>query len=225
MKKILSMILITLLMLSMLAGCGASAKPAETETEDADFVWTRQGSFEDANGNYLLVTYSDTEGYEGWGVTFLLGEDMHGWIIQQEGKTLHGDIDYEEDREFIVTVSEEGENGLMLEVEGGETYHFTPVEMPEVALVVSINTEGLGQIAYAPEGEELQFDEEFPAQSAQLNLAEPANYMFSAKAEEGWKFVKWTKDGADYATDETITVELTENADFVAVFDVDEPAS
>ena len=231
MKKYIAMILAALLMLSLMAGCGASPanneeskeenaaeeKPAE---ENTAFVWSRQGYYEDADGNFLSVTYSDMEGYEGWSVGCMLGEEMHGWIIQQEGNTLHGDLDYDESHEFIVTVSEEGEDGLMMVVEGGDTYHFTPTDMPVAALTVTVNTEGSGQIAYAKEGEELQFDDDFPAQSAYLGLEGPETYVFGAKADEGWKFMKWTKDGVDYATEEQITMELTESAELVAVFGI-----
>ncbi len=44
--------------------------------------------------------------------------------------------------------------------------------------------------------------------------------MFGAKADEdGWHFVKWTRNGEDYSVDPIITVELTEDSDFVAVFE------
>ena len=43
----------------------------------------------------------------------------------------------------------------------------------------------------------------------------------SQKHSEGWKFVKWTKDGADYSTDEQITVAFTEeHVEYIAVFDI-----
>lgn len=88
--------------------------------------------------------------------------------------------------------------------------------------MVLINTEGLGQIAYAEEGSELVFDDNMPTQSAQISLAEPKTYVLGAKADEGWKFVKWTKDGEDFSEEEQVTVELDSPATFVAVFDVAE---
>ena len=222
MKKIISFLLVAVLALSMLAGCGSG------KTEQTDFEWTRQGSFEDGDGNYLIITLSEEPGYEGWAVTFVKdeGAEMLGWIIQQEGETLHGDLIVEGDESnekydsYIVTISEEGEDGLVMETEFGETYHFTPADIPDATVIVNINIEGFGQIAYAPEGEELEFDEDFPAQSAQLNLEGPETYQFAAKADEGWKFVKWTKDGEDYSTDAEITVELTEGqTEYIAVFE------
>lgn len=221
MKKIIAIFLVSLMALSLLTACGASpANNEDSKEADAEFVWSREGYFEDADGNNLFVTYSDQKGYEGWSVGCMLGEEMHGWIIQQEGSTLHGDLDYDEENEFIVTISEEGENGLLMVVEGGDTYHFTPMEVPEAALTVTVNTEGMGQIAYAKEGEPLEFDEEFPSQSVYLGLEEPETYVFAAKADEGWKFMKWTKDGADYATDEQITIALTESTELIAVFGI-----
>ncbi|MBR0107070.1 MAG: hypothetical protein IJM13_07635 [Lachnospiraceae bacterium] len=232
MKKIICIFMAVLLIGSLAACGGAQSRGAEGNTETAapaqddasDFVWNRVGTFSDGNENYLMVTpSSDEETYPGWAVTFMRGEEMHGWIIPQEGSTLHGDLTAEglEEDPFIVTISEEGENGLMMEIQGEErTYHFTPEEVQEASIAVNVNTEGLGVIATAAEGEALVFDEEFPMQSAYIGLTEPETYTFAAQAnEEGWEFVKWTKDGADYSTDAQITVELVESAEYVAVFE------
>ena len=80
----------------------------------------------------------------------------------------------------------------------------------------------MGQIAYASEGEQPEFNDEYPAQTAQINLAEAETYVLAAKADADWQFEKWTKDGQDYSTDAEITVELSESADFVAVFTPEE---
>lgn len=85
-----------------------------------------------------------------------------------------------------------------------------------------INIEGFGQIAFAKEGEEIQFNDEYPSQSAQLNLAEPETCTFGAKADEGWKFVRWMKDSADFSTEAEITVELTEaHVEYIAAFEAE----
>jgi len=210
-------LLLTLAMLFVLCACGSKqSAPGSASAEE----WTRVGSFDNADGDFLSISFSDTEGYEGWAVTFMHGDELHGWIIQQEGDKLHGNLVAEgEEGEFIVTISEEGEDGLLLEVEGGESYHFTPMEMPEVMAVVSVNIDGSGQIAYAEEGEEIEFDPEFPSQSAQMNLAEPTTYTLAAKPDEGWRFVKWTLNGEDYSTEAQITVEIAEDSDFIAIFE------
>ena len=217
MKKLICMIL-TVCLLFALAACGET-KPAEPETKE----WSRQGTFEDESGNHLLVSLSETEGYEGWAVSLMLDGETLGWVIQQEGNTLHGNLNgWDENAEpFNVTISEEGEDGLKLEVEGGETYHFTKIDVPEATITVTVNIEGFGQIAYA-EGEEApEIDPEFPAQSAYIGLAEPAVHTFLAEPEAGNLFVKWTKNGEDFSTEPQITVLLDESAEYVAVFEED----
>ena len=216
MKKLISLLLAAG-MLFTLAACGS--KTVEPEIKQ----WNRQGTFEDENGNQLIVMLSETEGYEGWAVTVVLNGEMIGWIIQQEGNTLHGNLNgWDENEEpFLVTVSEDGEDGLSLTVEGGETYHFTPMNLPEATIIVHINVEGWGRIGFA-EGETApEFDPEFPAQSAQINLAEPAVHTLAARPDAGNLFVKWTKNGEDYSTEPQITVLLDESADYIAVFEED----
>jgi hypothetical protein len=217
MKKLIGILLSAVMALS-LAACG-SAKPApETSSE-----WTRQGYFQDENENMLSILPSEDPEHPGWSVGCFLGEDMYGWYIQQEGNALHGNIvpDYEEG-EFIVTVTEEGEDGVQLAVEGGETYHFTPMDMPEATIFVTVNTEGRGNIEYVEGTETPEPDPESPYQSAQINLDNPTEYTLLAYPDRGWKFVKWTKDGEDFSEEALITVELSETSDFIAVFDVDE---
>ncbi len=91
----------------------------------------------------------------------------------------------------------------------------------EVIATLTINTEGMGTIAYGLEGEDVEFDEEFPNQSAMVNLTEPSTYVIKAKPDDGWKFVKWTKDGEDFSEETDITVEVSENVEYVAVFDAE----
>ncbi len=193
----------------------SSTSPTDTEAE-----WTRTGYFEDENENLLSVTWSDIEGYEGWMVGCVLGEDWYGNVIQAAGNTLRGDLvpDYEEG-EFIVTVSEEGEDGLALATADGDIYHFVPKEMEEATISVSFDTEGMGSFLYA-EGESTAWnDDGFPFSFAQFNINEPEVYTFKAQAWDGCNFIKWTKDGMDYSTEEQITVVLDESAGYTAVFD------
>ena len=217
MKKSISLLLAAC-MLFALTACGAE-KPAAPEVTD----WTRQGTFEDENGNHLLVSLSETEGYEGWSISLMLDDEVVGWIIQQEGNALRGNLNgWDESMQpFNVTITEEGQDGLRLEVEGGETYHFTPMEVPEATITVTVNTEGFGHIAYT-EGEETpEMDPEFPAQSAYIGLAEPAVHTFLAEPEAGNLFVKWTKNGEDFSTQPQITLVLDESAEYLAVFEED----
>ena len=227
MKKMMCMLLAFGMLLGLCA-CGQAPaaqkpdEPAAAETEETA-EWTRQGYFSDGNDNVLSVSWMEDVAEPGWYVSVMLGEDMAGWTIPQEGNTLHGDLAaWEENAEpFVVTVSEEGEDGLLLEVEGGETYHFTPMEMPEAKIFMTINVQGMGNIAYA-EGETApEIDPDHPFQSAVINLAEPATHTIVAWPHTGSVFVKWTKNGEDFSTEPQITVPFDESADFVAVFEED----
>lgn len=229
MKKIIC-ILLSMAMALSLAACGGG-KPAGEKTEDtsaetsaeASTEWTRQGYFQDENENMLSILPSEDPEHPGWSVGCFLGEDMYGWYLEQEGNTLHGNIvpDYEEG-EFIVTLTEEGEDGVQMVTEGGETYHFTPMDLPDATIFVTVNTEGRGNIEYVEGDQTPEIDTEYPSQSAQINLAEPTVYTLLAWPAMGWKFVKWTKDGEDYSEEAQITLELAETSDFIAVFEEDE---
>ena len=212
MKKLLCLLLAFAILLALCA-CGDPQGAGE---------WTRQGYFQDENGNMLSVIYMDDVDEPGWYVGCMLGDDMYGNMLPQEGDTLHGNIipDYEEG-ELIVTVSEEGEDGLLLTVEGGETYHFTPMDMQEATIVVTVNVDGWGNIDYAKGETAPEIDPEYPYQFAQINLAEPATHTFVAWPVAGNLFVKWTKNGEDFSTEPQITVLLDESADYVAVFEED----
>ena len=227
--------MLSITMVIALCACGNS-KPEgtskEEEKEAAD--WTREGYFEDENGNMLSVTWMELEGElsddDGWYVGFMNGEDAvedsYGGMVEQKGSDLQGTLTSGGEKgDITVTVSEEGEDGLVLVVEGGETYHFTPMDMPEATIIVHINTEGYGNIAYTEGDTPPEIDTEYPYQSAQINLAEPTVHTFTAWANEGWKFVKWTKDGVDFSTEETITLELAESADYIAVFEAEDAAA
>ena len=211
-------------MVLVLAACGGSqGSGSQSGDASSDFTWTRVGTFTDGNGNYLLVSASEDEEHEGqWAVTAMMGEEVHGWFIEQEGETLHGNLDTEYDDyegDYIVTISEEGEDGLMMEVEGGDTYHFTMEQAPDYIGTLLVNVDGAGTIACGVEGEEVEFEEDFPETSTAINVTEPTNYVIKAKPDDGWKFVKWTKDGEDFSEEPEITVEVTEDVEYRAVFE------
>ena len=114
------------------------------------------------------------------------------------------------------------------EAPASETAHETSTDISAAGgadtdtISLTVNTEGMGQIAQAEAGEEPAFDDEFPQQSLAVNLQEPADYVLGAKADEGWKFVGWMKDGETFSTDEQITVTVSEDMELVAVFEVEE---
>ena len=218
MKKLVCLLLTSVMAIGFSA-CGSSGG-------SSDFSWTRTGTFADENQNYLLISEATDDEHKGmWAVTIMLdGGETHGWFLEQKGETLYGNLDSEYDDyegDYIVTISEEGEEGVMVEVKGGETYHFAMEETPDYIGLLKINTEGVGTIAYGPEGTEVEFEEDFPTQSVAENVAAPTTYVIKAKPEEGWKFVKWTKNGEDFSTEPEITVEVSEDFEYIAVFDVE----
>ena len=231
MKKI-SCFILCIFMLFTIAACGSektansaeqqTAEPSEAEQASSD--WTREGYFQDENENMLSVTWMEDVDEPGWYVGVVLGEDWvedaWGGTLPQEGNTLHGTLSSSGSKsDLTVTISEEGEDGLLLEVEGGETYHLTAMEDMTASIIVTIGTEGFGMIGYEPGETVPELDTDEPYQSAQVNLAEPETYTFAAAPEEGNVFVKWTKNGEDYASEPVITVQLEESAYFVAVFE------
>ena len=226
-KKWICLFLSAVMILALAAcGGGKTEPPAEEPpappTENSAAEWTREGYFQDENENFLSVTYMDDIDEPGWYVGCLLGEDSWGGTLPQEGSSLHGTLQSSESEgELTVTISEDGEDGILLSVEGGDTYHLTSMGDMTASIIVTINTEGFGMIGYE-EGETVpELDPEWPYQSAQINLGEPETYTFAAAPETGSLFVKWTKNGEDFSTEPVITVSLDESADFIAVFEED----
>ena len=234
MKKTICLVICVLMLLSLCA-CGgakpvgtgappAAASEAPSQAEQPAAAWTRAGYFMDENENMISVTRMDDIDEPGWYVGVMLGEDFiedsWGGTLPQEGDALHGSLASSGSKAHLtVTVSEEGEDGLLLTVEGGETYHFTSMGDMTAGIIVTVNTEGRGMIGYE-EGETVpELDPEWPYQSAQVNLGEPETYTFAAAPEAGSVFVRWTKNGEDFSAEPVITVLLDESADFVAVFE------
>ena len=224
MKRIVCLLL-ALCMVFAIAACGSNAGPEEPDAPEIK-DWTRSGYFEDENGNMLTVIWMEDVTEPGWYVGCMLGddfvEDSWGGILPQEGNSLRGTLPSAGSKgDITVTVSEDGEDGLTLAIDGGATYRFKVMDMPEATIIVTVNVEGWGNIDYAEGDKAPVIDTEHPYQSAQINLAEPAAYTFVAWPDDGSVFVKWTKDGKDFSTEAQITVELGESADYIAVFEDD----
>lgn len=86
-------------------------------------------------------------------------------------------------------------------------------------VLLKIETEGSGYIAYAEDGETPAFDENFPAQSGYVNAMPGTRFTISAKASEGWEFKNWTKNGSDFSEDEQIEIVMDQPACYTAYFD------
>ena len=210
-------------MLCVLTACGETQSPGTVSSTAAE--WTRHGYYADNSSNTLSIIWMEDVDEPGWYVGVMLGEypddGSYGGTVPQVGNSLHGTITDIDGKSLTVTVTEEGTDGMQMEVEGGETYHFSVLDLPAAEIFVTINTEGWGNIDYA-EGEEApEIDYENPYQSSQIALGEAATYTFAAWPKTGNVFVKWTKNGEDFSAEPQITVLLDESADYVAVFEAD----
>lgn len=85
-------------------------------------------------------------------------------------------------------------------------------------VTIQVNIVGMGQLAAAETGEELEFDEEFPAQSIVRNVAPGTQLTLAAKPDEGYKLVRWTLDGQEVSREEQITVTAEADGEYIAVF-------
>ena len=188
--------------------------PAPTERGERSF----EGFYEDGRGNILSVTRSGDG--EGWYVRCALGGEFLDRVLQGEAPVLQGVLFRGDGSEFPVTLSLEGTDGLLLTLEGGESYRFTAAETPVTGFIVTIGTEGRGQVDYVPAGEEPGF--EGGRTSLQLWLTEPETCVLAARPEFDWLFVGWTADGEELSTRPEITVELTGDVRIAAVFEPDE---
>lgn len=185
--------------------------------------WSRAGYFAYEDSGMLSITWMEDMGEPGWYVGVMVDELMGGWSFAQEGDTLRGNLyGWDDSAEpLMATVTEEGENGVRLTLDSGESWLFTPMELPQATIFVNVNVEGWGCIDHAEGEEPPVIDPDYPFQSAVINLAEPAVYTLVAWPEPGNVFVKWTKNGEDFSTEPQITLLLDESADYIAVFEED----
>lgn len=93
--------------------------------------------------------------------------------------------------------------------------------MPEDYVTIQVNTEGLGFIAVAEEGEEAKIDTENPISSSFMNVEKGSVLAMKAEGREGYKFSRWTKDGENFSADAEITVTADADAEYIAVFHFD----
>ena len=88
-----------------------------------------------------------------------------------------------------------------------------------------LNTDGLGQVAYYANNQySLEFDDEYPNQQAITLLENVEEVTIEAKANEGWKFVKWVdKEGKEVSKEikYIVKIEKDTNNIFRAVFDLE----
>ena len=237
MKKLICILLAVCLAFALTA-CGGDKPesiPVPTETPESSktpvpakeaALWPRTGYFTDKAANMLSIAWLDDMDEPGWYVGCLLGEDQaeDAWsgMLSLEGNSLRGTLpSFGEKEDLTIVITEEGADGLQLTVEGGETYHFIPYRTADSAILVTFTAEGQGTINSTPGEKAPEFDSVYAYQATQLNLSFPETYTFAAWPDRGSRFVKWTKNGEDFSAEAQITVELDENAEYVAVFETD----
>ena len=88
-------------------------------------------------------------------------------------------------------------------------------------LSVTAGREGNGQVAISIDGSEPVFDDEHPMQSAAASAKAGDTLILGAKADEGWIFTGWRyADTNEFYSDKaTISIEVTETLNLVAVFE------
>ncbi len=132
MKKLICLALCAFMLLAAAAcsakepAAGAEDAPSPSPSETAAAEWTRAGFFQDENGHMLSVTWMEDVIDPGWYVGCLLGEDgmedAWGGTLTPEGNALRGSLPSAsgEKEALNVTLTEEGEDGLLLAVDGGD---------------------------------------------------------------------------------------------------------
>lgn len=89
---------------------------------------------------------------------------------------------------------------------------------PADLVTVIFNCDGKGQIALAEEGGETAFSDKDPVYGTTMMVSPGERITAAAKADEGWYFIKWRKNGDDFSPAPEITVEAEEDASYDAVF-------
>ena len=91
----------------------------------------------------------------------------------------------------------------------------------ESMVKLKLNTEGLGQVSYYVNNiNKKGFNDEYPNQSLYTRLKKGSKVTIDAKADDGWKFIKWTKDGKEYSKDSKLNITISEDSELIAVFEI-----
>ena len=126
----------------------------------AEGEWAREGIFIDMVGNMLTVMQvPDESGNTVWYVGAILGEGAYGAPVEPEGNVIRGALEDMDGATITVAVYEEGEDGVALEIEGGETYHFTAMDMSGFE-IVDANDSPFGYQGTETVEEQVLYDED-----------------------------------------------------------------
>ena len=88
-------------------------------------------------------------------------------------------------------------------------------------VTVMINTDGSGQIAYNYSGGKYDFSNSRPIQNANITIPANTDLTISARADDGYTFIGWKKDGENdlYSEDDMIVVTVKESSGYTAYFE------
>ena len=89
----------------------------------------------------------------------------------------------------------------------------------ENKVMLTVTTQGEGQVAADFEGEEIHFSKKHPTRKLTEKTPMGTKFVVGAKASEGYVFKKWILDGEDYSTEDQIIIAVIRNMDLVAVFE------
>ena len=87
-------------------------------------------------------------------------------------------------------------------------------------MVVRLNTEGMGQVAYyASLVNQKDFDDEHPSSFLQTTLPKKTKVTIDAKASEGWQFVEWKYGKKKYSNESKVEITVTKDIELTAIFE------
>lgn len=116
------------------------------------------------------------------------------------------------------TADSDAEAGAAETAETAEAPEPSPEDAADEMVLIRINTDGPGEIAFSEDGQTPVFNEEFPASSAFTHVAKGSAVALSARGQENYRFVKWMQDGQYYSGDADIAPTVEEDTEFIAVF-------
>lgn len=217
MKKIVRLFILLMIVISVTACNNVS----QIEENKVDYEWTHIGNFEDRTGKTLYLSEpSDFNSNVFFVIKYFDGEITHHYTIQQVGETLAGDLSTDSKNSYIVTAYEEGDDGILLITpDDPEGIHFKPLDLPDSIGTIKASIKGSGQISYSYDKDRILFYDDDPSEYIEVNLMEPTTYAFGAKANKGYRFVKWTINGEDLSTDEIITYKFDKDSELIAFFE------
>lgn len=214
MKKVLSILLVLMLVGAMMAttvmaatGDGNTVLIKARSSQGGEIAMNDEGGEPVFNPDYPMdnaganVTVGDTVAFSAKadeGYKFLY------WLIEDTGET------YSTDETIYIAAS--------------EALSLLAAFDRDVERVL-ITAEALlgGQIAMSDDGSDPEFDPDYPMHNAGGNIPVGDTVIFTAKANDGYKFICWIEKDTEevYSTEETIAVTAERPLTLVAAFDVD----